>query len=77
MPFGTYFGAMSKPLAEQIKDQGLTVVSTFKLRHLQRDADAITRLQVRGILSQTATHAARKKLHKAIAAIIKPTRSKQ
>lgn len=44
------FGALSPPLRQQFKDSG--VRPPVGLKHLQRDADAITRLAVRGLLSE-------------------------
>lgn len=55
-----HFGALAEPLAEQLRRQGVssTVVDTA----LQSDVDAITRLNVRGILSDTAADKARQKI---------------
>ena len=44
------FGAMSRPIADQLKEQGLSL-RPESCRHYQRDADAIVRLAIRGYLS--------------------------
>lgn len=57
------FGALAPPLAEQLKDAGIGVV---KWAIFQKDADAITRLRVRGVMSDLEAHKARTRLIKAI-----------
>ena len=65
------FGALSRRLAEQI-----TIGSysrrwhVIKLKHLQRDADAITRLHVRNLMSDGQAHSARKRLMKRISLLV-------
>jgi hypothetical protein len=44
------FGAMSKPLHEQISEHGIPVTQD-EMSHYQKDAEAITRLRIRGMLS--------------------------
>ena len=62
MKIGINFGAMCDSVAKQVNAQGLTLGPRFRANTVQADADAITRLAVRGYLTQTQTHAARKKL---------------
>lgn len=58
------FGALCPPLADQLP---AGTIPAETLDHLQRDADAITRLAVRGLLTDAQIHAARSKLVKKIA----------
>jgi hypothetical protein len=44
------FGAMSKPLHEQISEHGIPI-KEGEMAHYQKDAEAITRLRIRGMLS--------------------------
>ena len=57
------FGALAYPLSDQIKPH---CMSAEKLEHFQRDADAIVRLCVRGLLIDSAAHICRKKLMRRI-----------
>lgn len=68
------FGALCPPLSEQLP-AGVIPVET--LDHLQRDADAITRLAVRGLLTAVQVHAARSKLVEKIAAASAKTGTSQ
>ena len=63
--FGVYFGALSPTLAEQLQEAGLDY-DEDTIDHLNRDAEAITRLSVRGVLPDSQAQAARKKLMKKI-----------
>jgi len=54
-------GALSDPISEQLKDLG---ISKEDLRHYDLDADAITRANVRGYISDSNAHIARKRLLK-------------
>ena len=56
-------GALAPLLKDQLKGHGL---SRTCIEQMQKDADAITRLNVRSILSETATKNARRKLGNAI-----------
>lgn len=58
------FGATARPLAEQLHGLGL---SKEDIDHWQRDADAITRLLVRGYIRDGEADRARKKLVNSIA----------
>lgn len=69
------FGAMAPDIAQQLAYQGLTA-KPRAIDHWQKDADAITRLAVRGILSDAAKSAARRKLLKTILRVATSTRSK-
>lgn len=53
-------GALARPLAEQLDLPAEAVL------HYQADSDAITRLAIRGLLTERETHSARKRLVKAI-----------
>jgi hypothetical protein len=52
------FGMLADPLHQQLG------VEAAGVEHFQRDADAIARLHVRGVLSDAETHRARKRLIK-------------
>ena len=62
MKLGLTFGAMVPPLREQ-----LAGVKAGKVAHWQRDADAITRLAVRGLLPDAQVRKCRQKLMNQIA----------
>jgi hypothetical protein len=59
------FGAMSKPLHEQIVEHGISVTEK-EMSHYQKDAAAIVRLRIRGLLSDKETDNARNRLMKSI-----------
>jgi len=54
-----HFGALADPLEKQL--EGFNI-SADKIEHFQKDADAITRLVVRGLIPDGAAHQARKKI---------------
>lgn len=54
------FGALAPKLSEQLQRTGKQIT------HFQKDADAITRLAIRGIISSSTAHAARGMLVKQI-----------
>lgn len=60
MKISVQFGAFAPPLREQVGVRGIQAT------RLQRDADAITRLAVRGLLSDAETGRARRRLMKRI-----------
>jgi hypothetical protein len=62
------FGALAAPLVEQLHSQGLAVLDcdAARLDHLQRDADALVRLVIRGVLTESAATVARRKLMKEV-----------
>ncbi len=67
------FGAMAPSLDRQLESVGLDC--DFKrLAHYQADADAITRLAIRGLLPDSAVKTARKRLVRALGQEV--TRSK-
>lgn len=45
-----YFGALCDPIAEQLVKQGAADFDAIDIHHFQLDADAITRLSVRGLI---------------------------
>ena len=55
------FGGLVPPLWMQLKKQGFKL-DRETLDQLQRDADAITRLKIRGILPASAARSAEKKI---------------
>ncbi len=55
--FGLSFGALAPPLIEQVPE--LAALDALKF---QQDADAITRLAVRGLLTEAEVHRARQRL---------------
>ena len=67
MKLNIEFGAMAPLLETQLGHQGLKVLSG-PLNHLQKDADALSRLSARGVLSDGETRSARRRLMKAIMA---------
>lgn len=62
------FGAMADPLRKQLEMTGIDVGT---INHLQRDADAIVRLHVRGLLTDSETSRARIRVIKKINAALK------
>ena len=61
------FGALSPPIKEQLRQQELKA-KTRDIWHWQCDADAITRCVIRGLISDSTAHAARKRILKKILA---------
>lgn len=57
------FGALSEPLADQLRAHHVTLRAEA-ISHFQQDADAITRLAIRQLLPDATVRAARKKLMK-------------
>lgn len=60
------FGWMADPLARQLREQGLPVPEAKVLRAFQDDDKAITRLRIRGCLSDGESVRARRRLTKRI-----------
>jgi hypothetical protein len=62
--FHIYFGALTKPLVAQLREQDIQRPPGTKngLHHLQQDADAITRLAIRGYFGDAAKKTMQKKL---------------
>lgn len=67
---GIRFGAMAPSIKEQIKEQGFKIDPT-DCAHLQKDAEAITRLRIRGLLTDSACKSAHDKLFKKITSSLK------
>lgn len=64
------FGALSNSIIEQLYDQNLSLKKGQDAVYLQRDADAITRCLVNGLISQSVGQQARKRLLKRICKIV-------
>ena len=60
------FGALADTLADQILSQGLIYKDAARLDHFQQDANAISRLSIRGYLSDSIAKNCRAKLMKKI-----------
>lgn len=75
MKFSITFGALAPPLSEQLPDGAK--IKRMDLIHFQKDADAITRLFVLGLMTNTGANAARKRLMQKIlsSTTIKPAAS--
>ena len=59
------FGAMADPLMKQFEAQGVTTLTAENkkdIRHFQKDADAITRCSVRGLISSGQASRSRQRL---------------
>ena len=70
------FGALSPPIGEQLRDQGFKLDLTPLSRELlQQDNDQVTRLFIRGILTESETSKARKRIFKIISKQAKPLQS--
>ena len=59
------FGAMADPLKDQLRQQGLHM-NAGKCGHFQRDMDAINRLLIRGMASDSEGTKIRRRLLKSI-----------
>jgi hypothetical protein len=70
MEIGIHFGAMAPPLKEQLKEFNLDDNS---LEHFQKDAEAIVRLAIRGIIPDSVKSSANKRLLKNIVRKIEAT----
>jgi hypothetical protein len=68
---GIHFGALSQPIHKQL---GIKRIDE-DLKHLQEDADAVTRLAVRGLLADSVVRKTRQKIMKEISKYLS-TRSK-
>jgi hypothetical protein len=67
------FGALSPPIDEQLRDQGLKLdMDPVHRCHLQRDADEVARLRVRCILTEAESDRARKRIMQIIKKQVKP-----
>jgi hypothetical protein len=71
--FSVSFGALSPPIDEQLRQQGLKLGTDPLVRcRLQRDADEVTRLRVRRILTEAESDKARKRILQIIKKQAKP-----
>ena len=59
------FGALADPIRRQLRAQGITVTAA-KAAGIQADANAITRLSIRGLLADAEKQRARQRLMKAL-----------
>jgi hypothetical protein len=61
------FGALSPPIGEQLQDQGLKLdMDPLQRQYLQRDADEVSRLRIRGVLTESGADKARKRIMQVI-----------
>jgi hypothetical protein len=71
--FTLYLGALSPRIEEQLRGQSLRLgLKPIQRHHLQRDADEISRLLVRGILTSGECDRARKRLCRKIERHLEP-----
>lgn len=65
---GIEFGALAPPILDQLRAQGVraSILSSVDALKYQKDADAIVRLSVRGLLTDAEKKAARRRLLKAL-----------
>jgi hypothetical protein len=61
MTFSLHFGALCKPISEQLKEQGITITDDESKR-FQLIADAITLLHLHDIIPDSVTNKAHQKL---------------
>jgi len=74
MTTGITFGAMVDPLRKQLE---MTGIDSGTINHLQRDVDAIVRLNVRDLLTDKETRSARMRVMKKINAALAAANKKQ
>lgn len=65
MMLSLHFGAFVQPLKQQLRDAKVKAPAG-SVSAWQQDADAITRLVIRGLLTDSAAQAARRKLLRTI-----------
>lgn len=66
------FGALADSLCDQLRRQGYRMAGGGAFKMFQKDADAITRLAVRALLTPSAASAARQRLLNRIAKTARP-----
>lgn len=66
MPVTLITGATATPIHKQLKAQGVKHATAKLLDPCQKDADAITRLRIRGILTESEGARATRRLIKSI-----------
>lgn len=72
---GIHFGALAPPLLKQVAEQYPVTFTDHELktiRYLQRDADALVRLAVRGVVTSREKTAAQKRLLRRLCAVVGP-----
>ena len=71
--FNIQFGALCPPLGEQLRDQGLNLdLDPMGRQLLQRDIDEVTRLAIRGVITESERDRARNRLMQTIKKLLKP-----
>ena len=71
--FQVELGALAPPIEDQLRDQGLRLDMEPRARQLlQRDTHEVTRLFVRGILTETEAHKARNRILQIIKKQVRP-----
>lgn len=69
--FGIHFGALAEPITVQLKKQKLAIPNCGNdLKHIQADADAVTRLAVRGYVPDGMKRTLHKKLMRRIREVL-------
>lgn len=71
MKLGITFGALAPKVAGQLKKQKLTA-APLDIERAQANADAVTRLLIRGVLSDSEARKARQRILKRLLANVKP-----
>lgn len=67
------FGATAPPIGEQLRSQGYKLdMDPLDRGYLQRDADEVTRLAVRSVITQSERDKARRRLVRTIRKQAKP-----
>ena len=71
--FHVEFGSLAPPIEDQLRDQGLQLDMIPLSRHqLQCDTHEVTRLFVRGILTEAEAHKARRRILQIIKKQVRP-----
>ena len=71
--FHVEFGALAPPIDEQLSDQSLRLdMEPMARQLLQRDTHEVTRLFVRGILTEAEAHKARRRIFQIIKKQLRP-----
>jgi hypothetical protein len=69
--FGLSLGALAPPIQEQLSRRGLQI-EPETLERLQQNSDAITRLQICGILTEAESDRARNRFMKKLSEHVRP-----
>lgn len=76
--FQIEFGALAPPIEDQLRDQGLKLdMEPMARALLQRDTHEVTRLFVRGILTEAEAHKAKNRILQIIKKQVRPLRPPQ